>query len=267
MDSDERVLFARQSDFNRIVVSEDAFGLRTLRFGDEGAYQSVVKADDPTYMELEYTRAMPLCLAFAPHPRRILVLGLGGGSVPRFFHHYFPSTNIDVVEIDSMVLEVARAYCGFEEDERLRVHVEDGRDFIERHEHRYDMIVLDTFDSEAIPGHLRTAEFLEEVRAALTEEGVAVANVWGRKLNRLYDDMLRTYREVFDDVYVFDVPGPGTKIFAALPREQRMSRSELRDRLRAIFTERGFNYDFTDAFRGFYHADVERTTGGNVIRD
>ncbi len=53
---------------------------------------------------------------------------------------------------------------------------------------------------------------------ALAPAGLVAANVWGRAINPLYANMLLTYRAAFADVYVFDVPAPGTKIFVALPR-------------------------------------------------
>lgn len=263
----ERVLVSRHSAYNAIVLTEDGAGFRTLRFGDTGACQSVVKVGTPGHLELEYARLFPACLAFAEKALHVLLVGLGGGSLPTFLHDRFPEMVIDVVEIDEDVVDVAKTYCGFQEDGRMRVYVEDGRDFIERSRHHYDAIFLDSFGTETIPEHLVTLEFLQAVRAALTREGVAAANVWGPGINRQYHAMLRTYREAFEDVYILDVPAPGTKIFAALPVRQEMTRDVLLERARGIAERQRFDYDLRGCITGFRHSDAERTRGGAVLRD
>jgi spermidine synthase len=75
---------------------------------------------------------MPVALAAVEKPKRILIVGLGGGSIPNFLHKYYPNTHIDVVDIDPLVVKVAKEYLGFREDKTLRVHVADGRAFIEK---------------------------------------------------------------------------------------------------------------------------------------
>lgn len=105
--------------------------MRTLRFGAEGASQRIVKVGDPRHLELPYARVLPACLVFTPLPIRVLIVGLGGGTLPRFLHCHFPAMMIDVVELDPDVVALAREYCGFEEDARMRAYVDDGRDFIE----------------------------------------------------------------------------------------------------------------------------------------
>jgi hypothetical protein len=105
------------------------------------------------------------------------------------------------------------------------------------------------------------------VRNALAPADIVAANVWGRAINPLYADMLLTYRAAFEDVYVFDVPAPGTKIFAALLRRQAMTRDELIQRAREISRHRGFDYELGDAIAGFRNSDRETLRGGSVLRD
>jgi spermidine synthase len=267
MQKNESVLVARHSPFNLIVVTEDRSGLRTLRFGHDGVRQSVIKIGTPQHLELPYISVLPNCLAFVRNLSHILIIGLGGGTLPGFFRSQFPHLEIDVAEIDPDVLDVATTYCGFSQDARMRVHLEDGRDFIERCSNRYDVIILDGFDAETIPRHLLTLEFLQAVRNALAPDGIAVANVWGRSLNRLYDHMLLTYRAAFDDLYIFDVPEPGTKIFVALQGKQPMSRQEVIKRASEISRVQEFGRDFGSSIAGFRNSDAETIRGGEVLRD
>jgi spermidine synthase len=180
-----------------------------------------------------------------------------------FLHRHLPDLCIEVVELDSGVLEVACEFCGFAEDARLRVFVEDGRDFIERRDRLYDAIVLDCFSAEAIPPHLLTLEFLQEVRRSLNPGGMAVANIWGRADNRLYEHMLLTYRAAFEEVYVLDVPGIGTRVFVALTLPNRRTREEILMRL----TRLAPSFGGETAPARWRHSDLEPLQTGTVLRD
>jgi spermidine synthase len=263
----EKVLVARHTAFQPILLTEDDSGLRTLRFGAEGVSQSVLKVADPRHLELDYARVLPASLAFVRNPLRILIVGLGGGSLPRFFHSHFPETTVDVVEIDQGVVDVAKTYCGFVEDARMRVHVDDGRDFIEASNGGYDLLILDCFDADSIPPHLATLEFLSTARNALSPRGIVVANIWGPSANPLYARMLITYRAAFDDVYIFDVPRPGSKLFVALPFRQTMSRDEMVERAGEIGRCRAFIYDLGAEIAGFRNSEIEKIRPGAVLRD
>lgn len=263
----EKVLVSRHSGFQAILLTEDADGLRSLRFGEGEGRQSVVKVVDPRHLEMPYSRVLPAALAFAEEPARMLILGLGGGTLPRFFHSHFPQMTIDVVELDPGVVEVAKEFCGFAEDARLRVHVADGRDFVESATCEYDLLILDCFDIDSIPAHLSTLEFLRGVRRALSPNGIAIANVWGRGSNPLYAHMVRTYRAAFEEVYILDVPGPGTKIFIALAQPRPMTREELLRRVGEMAKQREFTYDLSDEIAGFRHAELESIKGGAVLTD
>lgn len=263
----EKVLVACHSAFQPILLTEDESGLRTLRFGAEGVSQSVVREADPRHLELAYARVLPASLAFIEGPSRILIVGLGGGSLPRFWHSHFPEMVIDVVELDPGVIDVARTYCGFAEDARMRVHVDDGRDFIEAAEGGYDLIILDCFDADAIPPHLATLEFLASVRRALSRAGIVVANIWGPSANPLYAHMVLTYRAAFDDVYIFDVPQPGSKLFVALPFRRTMGRDEVVRRAGEISRRHHFRYDLSGEIAGFRNSEIETIRAGAVLRD
>lgn len=239
----EKVLYETQSPYNAIIVTEDERGLRTLMFERYGARQSVVKIGDPDHIEFPYPKAMLIGLALVEQPKRMLVVGLGGGTIPSFLHKHYPAVTIDVVDIDPEVVRVAKEYFGFRETATMRVHVADGRRFIEDCREPYDLIFLDAYGATEIPYHLATQQFLVAVRRALSPGGVAVANVWSRGLNRLYDSMVRTYQSVFDELYVLDVRGSGNRILFALPRHQEVRRADLARRASAISQEQQFRFD------------------------
>ncbi len=265
--AEQKVLYEKQSPYNTVVVTEDDQGMRTLVFGSEGARQSVVKVGDPDHLELPYAKAMVSGLALCPEPKRVLVVGLGGGTIPSFLHKHYPQTRIDVVDIDPVVVEVAKQFFGFRENATQKAYVQDGRQFIAERRNAYDLIFLDAFGSENIPYHLATREFLEAVRRSITAQGVVLADVWGPGLNPLYDSMVRTYQEVFDELYILDVRGSGNKILIALPRRLRIAREEFARRAGAISQQKHFRFDMADLVTYGYQYAAEKDPRAQVLTD
>ncbi len=258
----ETIIYEVDSAYNHIIVAEDDQGVRSLLFEEEGALQSVVKPDDPDYLELPYVRAMLVGVGFVTPPKRMLVVGLGGGTIPRFLHKHYPGATIDVVDIDPAVVAVAKEFFGFKEDRLLKVHVADGRKFIEQCRISYDIVFLDAYGSDNIPYHLATREFLMAARKAVGPEGIVVGNVWSRYSNDLYDDMVKTYQAAFAELYIFDVRASGNKIFVGVPRTRAVRRNELASGARAIGQKKGFPYDLGDVvLYGFRNATTERVDG------
>jgi spermidine synthase len=264
----QTVVHERASRFGRIIVTQDHNGLRTLLFAPDGARQSVVKPGDPEHLELPYARYAFAGLALCEGPRRILVVGLGGGTLPGFLRRHYPDAAIDVVEIDADVVEVAKMYFGFREDSLMWVHVGDGREFIESvRQPAYDVMFLDAFGSHSVPPHLTTQEFLQAVRRALVPGGVAVGNVWKRSQNPLYDDMVRTYQEVFDELVVLNVAGAVNMILLALPRAQPIGRRELAQRARQIAAAKRFRFDLGELVDSGWVDTPEKKGSARVLRD
>lgn len=264
----QTILHEQRGPDGTVIVSQDASGLRTLRFAHGGARQSVVKPGDPAHLELAYAKAALVGLSLAEKPGRMLVIGLGGGSLPMYLRHYYPEAQIDAVDISAQVVDVAKRYFGFREDARMRAHVMDGRRFIEAaRPGSYDLVILDAFGAASVPAPLTTREFLLAVRRALDPRGVVVGNVWGRGFNVLYDDMLRTYQEVFDELYVVSAGAEVNNLLLALPRSERLTQAGLAARAQSVALARGFRYDLGAIVQAsFLHAN-ERLPASRVLRD
>jgi spermidine synthase len=262
----EKVLYEKASAFGTVVVTEGN-GLRTLRFARNGARQSVVKVGDPAHLELPYAPVAFTSLALCRGPERVLVVGHGAGTLPMFLRHYFPEATIDSVDIDPEVVFVAKEFFGFREDPRMGAIVADGRAFIEQTREPYDVIFLDAFGGDSLPPELTTQEFLRAVRRAVRPSGVVVGNIWGRHSNRLYDSMVRTYQEVFDDLYILTVQGAGNMILLALPRRQTLGREELAGLASRVSTAKGFRFDLGERVRYGYSHAAGKSTEGRVLRD
>lgn len=178
--------------------------------------QTCMMVDDRDLLVFDYTRMSFSGLLFQPEPESILIIGLGGGSIPMTFADMFPNAKIDVIEIDEAVVRVAEEYFYYSDTENMTAYVDDGRPFIKRAGIRgqtYDYIVLDAFSGDYIPEHMLTREFLEEVKAIMTEDSVLVANTFST--SRLYDHESVTYQRAFGEFYNFKLPTSGNRIIVA----------------------------------------------------
>lgn len=263
----EKVLYEKPSEYNNIIVSEDETGLRVLRFEHGGARQSIAKPGDPTFLGFAYTKVAFVGLALVDEPRRILIVGLGGGTMPMFLRHYYPNAVIDVVDIDPAVLEVATKYFGFRQDPTLRAHIGDGRKFVESVREPYDVVFLDAFGTRNVPPHLTTIEFMRAVRRAVKPAGVVVGNIWGRAVNPLYDSMVRTYQEAFDELFILDVPDTTNKILLALSRKRPLDRAKLMQLARRTAAEKGFEFDLAAITEEQFAYSTRKAKTGRVLRD
>ena len=178
-------------------------GTRYIDF--DNLRQSAMLLDDPWELRLRYTRFLALALAFQPEPKRVLILGLGGGSFPKRLHRDFPQVVVDVVDIDPEVIGIAKRYFQVPEDSRLRLHLRDGRRFVRETTEKYDLIFLDAYNSDTIPFHLTTREFYRQLEAHLAPGGFVVSNIIGAlrgPQSAFFRAMYRTLADTFPTVYV-----------------------------------------------------------------
>ncbi|CAH0355695.1 fused MFS/spermidine synthase [Aquabacterium sp. CECT 9606] len=144
---------------------------------DSPLLQSCMRRDDPTALILDYTRAMMGFLPFNPSPRSILMIGLGGGSVPKYCHQHLPDTDITTVEISAEVIALRDEFMIPADSERFRVICADGAAFVAQATQCHDVLMVDGFTGEGQPEALCSRAFYDACRAALTDEGLLVVNL------------------------------------------------------------------------------------------
>jgi len=149
---------------------------RTLEFAP-GDVQSEMLLSHPDALVLAYARAMMCFALFAPRPRHILMVGLGGGSLAKFCHRHFPHTRITVVEISAEVIALREAFQVPPDDARLRIVHADAAAYVGAMQGAADVILVDGFDAAGMPAELGSAGFYADSRRALREGGVLVANI------------------------------------------------------------------------------------------
>jgi spermidine synthase len=208
----------KEKSLYRNIVVKEVSGRRCLVFtvkrGDRN--QTCMDLKDPKKLVFPYVRMTLGGLLINPEPESVLVIGLGGGSIPMALNEMYPRATIDAVEIDEAVVRVAKQYFNFAENDKLKVHVVDARVFTKRaglQGKKYDLIILDAFTGDYIPEHLMTKEYLEETRALLADPGVLVANTFST--SDLYDHESVTYSEVFGAFFNFKMPNTGNRVIIA----------------------------------------------------
>jgi spermidine synthase len=157
-----------------------------------------------------YAKYFDLVQHFNPAFRRTLLIGSGAYSYPKHFLQTFPDAQIDVVEIDPRVRDIAKKYFRLHEDPQMTTIDKDGRDFLNNAESRaYDAVLLDAFGSLfSVPYQLTTREAVLQMSRVLNDRGVVIANI-GSSITGGAGHFLRaeiaTYRSVFPQVMLFKV--------------------------------------------------------------
>ncbi len=212
-----QVVHEERSLYRNILV-RDQGSVRCLLFSERRASsrQTCMDLSDPDRLVFSYVRMMFAGLLLTPEPERILLIGLGGGTMPRVFATLFPDAHQDLVEIDPAVVRVAEQFFDFQPSANMHVHVRDARVFVKRAllaDEKWDLILLDAFEADYIPEHLMTREFFEELQGILAEDGVVVANTFAT--SRLYHHESATYRAVFPTVATLRLEGSYNRILLA----------------------------------------------------
>jgi spermidine synthase len=217
--------------------------LRTLCFDD--ATETRMSVQDPLKGHFEYTEYFHMAWLWNTQLTNVLMIGLGGGSVQRAFENDYPNVKIETVEIDPVVVQVAKDYFNFKESGRQKVHVEDGRVFLRRSTARFDLILLDAYlggrYGSSIPQHLATKEFFQLVREHLTTNGVAAYNVIGTTSGWHADivgAIYRTLKTVFPQVYLFPARSSQNVVLLATVAGFKADMYTLRQRAAALVQSR-----------------------------
>ena len=193
------LLYERVSPYQSIEV-RDIEGVRRL-VSDRVTQATVSLTDrEPTF---PYIRAVPVAYLLKPDLKTALFIGLGGGSAGRYLTSRVPDLQVDYVEIDPAIDEVARKYFYFQPNPRLTITIEDGRAFLSRSTRKWDFIFCDAYIGQSVPFHLTTLQFLEEVKRHLNPGGVFGLNLAAGLEDPFSQAMYRTVRERFATIHLF----------------------------------------------------------------
>ncbi|CAF1147546.1 unnamed protein product [Didymodactylos carnosus] len=221
--------------------------IRELRLNTKGTntIESSIDLDRPLDSVHQYANTMMIGLIWNMIPRHILIIGLGAGILPRILRSYYPLAQIDIVEIDPNILDVARDYFDFQSDSRMNVIIHDARYYIRTSVKKYDIIFSDAFleTDEGTPYHLKTVGFLSELKRIMADDGgVLVSNLHRRYSD--YNRLRQTYSFVYQYNYAF--LGKGKCNYAILASvNERITYEEMLSRARHLQDIKRFRFNLT----------------------
>jgi spermidine synthase len=215
---------------DKIPASKDGVAREMKVLALDNLIHSYIIPDDPTFFHYEYLKIFEDLVAYSkPKANELKVLHLGGGgySFPKFLDATYPGSINDVVEIDPAVTEIVYAQLGLPRDTHISTYNEDARIFLSRHslKNKYDFVIGDVFNDLTTPYHLTTLEFDRMVKASMTQDGLYLVNIIDDYSGGGYlPALINTLKHVFNHVYLFagsvnlKTPGGYTYVIAATDR-------------------------------------------------
>src|SRR2546430_6954842 len=228
--------------------------------------ESAVDLNDPTRLVVPYASAIAASAIFHSNPKRVLMIGLGGGGFNQFFEKALPGATLETVELDPQVLALAQKYLGFKPSDRDKVDVLDGRMFLRHSKTVYDWIILDAFRGGFVPPHLKTVEFYQLAQSHLAANRLIVANVHTN--SSLFASDIRTMRQVFPQLGMFDVAQTDNAVLVAAnfksPTFQEMANEAAHLSFNETFRR---NVDLTTVGKSFHSTVTEPNKTAPVLTD
>jgi predicted membrane-bound spermidine synthase len=224
--------------------------------------ESITNLLDPDDLPLRYAQVMTIATAYPEMPRRILMLGLGGGSISTYLGRFMPEAAITTVEIDPGVITAAKTYFGLRESERIRYRAGDGRVFLHRSNELYDLILLDAYRGGFVPFHLLTREFYALVKQRLAPGGAAAFNVHDG--SKLYASTVKTLGDVFAGLDLYPT-GVGEVI--AVASVAPLDKDTLERRAMALQERHGFRFPLPQLLLRRMDKPQSHAEPGDIITD
>ncbi len=191
-----RTLEKRDSAINgKIVVMRDlAFGT-TIKAG--GITQSGGVVHDVWKNTLKKVKDLQIT------PKRCLILGLGGGSIAKISHSFWPEMKIIAVDLDPIMVEMGKKYMGLEKLP-IKIVIDEAMHYckeLSEKKKKFDLILVDLYQGHTFPPHLESDTFINTLQNLLTKHGVIVVNrlFYGEKRILAYK-FLRKLEKVFPTV-------------------------------------------------------------------
>jgi spermidine synthase len=253
-----------ESEYNDIFINKRR-GELTMAFQLKGwdYTESVINLSDPDDLPLRYSQVMTIATIYPQEPKKILMIGLGGGTISTYLGRFLPEATIDTVEIDRRVIETAKTYFGLRDSERVRYLDGDGRVFLNRSKDSYDLILVDAFHGGYVPFHLLTKEFYTLVKQRLAPGGAAAFNVHDG--TKLYASTVKTLGEVFATLDLY--PSGVGEVIAVVSAGAAPDKETLASRATALQQRYNFRFPLPQLVQRRLDKPRSQAAGGVLITD
>ena len=219
----QNLLHDSADEYGPIRVFDDG-KYRILSFA-EGDEQSRIRLSTPHILQHEYTQAMTLPLMFC-QPKRICILGLGGGTLLSALYKAIPSVQITAVELRQEVLDAAQMYFKIPQGKRIKLEVGNALDYIEQGlDKKVDLLMTDLYNTEGMDRGVLQETFIENCAKNIKENGWLSLNCWSDDKKNL--ELILTIKKYFTDVRALDT-GTGNWVIIAGKIKNHSNAKELK---------------------------------------
>ncbi len=232
-------------------------GIDTILYKNDTAQNSIYKFQRVIYDVLN------------PHMHSALYLGLGGGAMIRYLYN---STNasIDAVEIDPGVISVAERFFNIVPNNRIAIYNQDARYFLDNSTKKYDMIVLDSYETLSLPYYMTSVQAAQEMEDHLAANGTLFINVISSVSGQSscpFKTVYKTFGSIFPNLYVFpfnyqNLTQLQNVIIIASTNKQRYSEQYLYSKLNASVGPNESRNIMENYYQGYIN-----TTGYPILTD
>ena len=251
-----------ETQYNDIFITKRRAEL-TMSFQLKGwdYTESAINLREIDDLPVRYTRVMTVATVYPPAPKKLLMIGLGGGSISAYLGHFMPDVSIDTIEIDPGVIAAAKKYFGLRENTRVRYLAGDGRVMLKRNKEQYDLILVDAFRGGYVPFHLLTKEFYILLKQHIAPGGAVAFNVHDG--TKLYLSTLKTLAAVFPSVHIYPSgEGEVTAVVTATPAPDQETLAS-----RASALQQRYNFRFPMPQLLARRAAMPATGRGELLTD
>jgi spermidine synthase len=251
-----------ESEYNNIFVVKRG-NLLFMNFGHRNSHyvESIFDTLDPTSLPARYTRYMTIAPAYSAKFQRAAFIGLGGGRTASYLVRNYPDLHLEVAELDPEVIRLAKKYFGVEEGgDRLKIHPQDGRIFLNRTKNTYDAIFLDAYRGPFVPFHLLTKEYFEIIKKRLNPGGIVAQNV--EPSTMVLDSAIKTIGTVFRNVDTYEAGG---NVVVIAYDGDPVPIERLRERAGALNARYKLRYDINDLLNA--KQAIRPQEGAKVLTD
>lgn len=186
------ILYQSEDEYGPLLVLDDKH-MRVLSFGDNDEQSKLLKAE-PHLPQHTYVQAMLLVLLFIK-PKRVIILGLGGGGLIHALRHYDTGIKVTAVELRSQVIDIAKRFFQLPIGKKLTLIHQDAAEFLAQADHKKaDVIFADIYGADGVDESQLSEGFIKNAAAMIKSDGFFVLNCWKEhSQNRELLQLLQTY--------------------------------------------------------------------------
>ncbi len=252
----DKVLYKKKSDFHNIKVIENEIG-RFLHYKD--TYQAGFIHTDNYKGNLPYINYFTIPYLINPEIKNILLIGLGTGKIINDWEKLFDNIeSIDVVDIESNILEIAKKYFDFKQEKHTNFILQDGIVYLRENKKKYDLIVVDVASDDGIDDRFLSEEYFGYIKKSLAPKGLFVSNLcasadFEHRENTFFKSLKELYEENFKKVCIFKGNESDRVYYKAFfDIDERVI-----DITNVIFISSQQNFSITSSYEKFKNIDLD----------